>query len=58
MAFVAFLALCLRALLVWENGRLDKKHGTTAEREAQRQEGKGEALTSEENYGADFRYVL
>lgn len=54
MGFVTFLALCLRVLLAWENRRLDEKYGTKAEREA----GGGEKAISEENYGADFRYVL
>lgn len=58
MGFVTFLALCLRVLLAWENRRLDEKYGTIAEREEQRREGKGEKIVSEENYGADFRYVL
>lgn len=58
MGFVTFLALCLRVLLVWENRRLDEKYGTKAEREAQMAGGDGEKFISEENYGADFRFVL
>ncbi|BAE57319.1 unnamed protein product [Aspergillus oryzae RIB40] len=56
MFFTMILALTLRTLLVWENRRLDKQHGTQAEREA-RGWNKGENV-AEENYGAGFRYVL
>ncbi|KAL1966335.1 hypothetical protein VTN77DRAFT_4688 [Rasamsonia byssochlamydoides] len=55
MFFTTFLALSLRTLLAWENRRLDKRHGTRA---AQREDEKGQIATAEENYGADFRYVL
>ncbi|GAB1202965.1 hypothetical protein APSETT445_001589 [Aspergillus pseudonomiae] len=53
MFFTMILALALRTLLVWENRRLDKQHGTQAEREA-RGWNKGENI-AEENYGAGFR---
>ncbi|KAE8334925.1 hypothetical protein BDV24DRAFT_171785 [Aspergillus arachidicola] len=53
MFFTMILALILRTLLVWENRRLDKQHGTQAEREA-RGWNKGENV-AEENYGAGFR---
>ncbi|KAE8319674.1 major facilitator superfamily domain-containing protein [Aspergillus transmontanensis] len=53
MFFTMILALALRTLLVWENRRLDKQHGTQAEREA-RGWNKGENV-AEENYGAGFR---
>ncbi|KAB8242054.1 major facilitator superfamily domain-containing protein [Aspergillus flavus] len=53
MFFTMILALTLRTLLVWENRRLDKQHGTQAEREA-RGWNKGENV-AEENYGAGFR---
>ncbi|KNG80655.1 MFS transporter, partial [Aspergillus nomiae NRRL 13137] len=55
MFFTMILALALRTLLVWENRRLDKRHGTQAEREA-RGWNKGENV-AEENYGAGFRLV-
>ncbi|KAE8324109.1 major facilitator superfamily domain-containing protein [Aspergillus sergii] len=53
MFFTMILALILRTLLEWENRRLDKQHGTQAEREA-RGWNKGENV-AEENYGAGFR---
>lgn len=53
MFFVAFLALSLRTLLVWENRQLDKKYGPKEEQ----QNGKGQPV-AEENYGPAFRYVL
>ena len=53
--FNALLALTLRTLLVWENARLDKKHGlVNGGRD-------GKAATGEaavENYGPSFRFVL
>lgn len=53
MFFTTVLALSLRCLLVWENWRLDKRYGTRDER------GTGEKeVIAEENYGADFRFVL
>ncbi|EHA19396.1 hypothetical protein ASPNIDRAFT_208615 [Aspergillus niger ATCC 1015] len=57
MFFTVILALALRTLLVWENRRLDKKYGTAAERAAQATS-KGDLTLGEENYGADYRYVL
>ncbi|GKZ77531.1 hypothetical protein AnigIFM56816_011266 [Aspergillus niger] len=57
MFFTVILALALRTLLVWENRRLDKKYGTAAERAAQATL-KGDLTLGEENYGADYRYVL
>jgi retrograde regulation protein 2 len=56
MFFTVILALALRTLLVWENRRLDKQHGTLAEREARGWD-KNEAI-AEENYGAGFRFML
>ncbi|GKZ38432.1 hypothetical protein AbraIFM66950_010625, partial [Aspergillus brasiliensis] len=57
MFFTVILALSLRTLLVWENRRLDKKYGTAAEKAAQATS-KGDLTLGEENYGAEFRYVL
>ncbi|KAA8644402.1 hypothetical protein EYZ11_002777 [Aspergillus tanneri] len=54
MFLTTILALSLRALLMWENRQLDKKHGTKAQREAKL--GWNEVAT--ENYGGGFRYVL
>ena len=58
--FTGFLALCLRTLLVWENKKLDLKHGSQLELQV------GEDMdpqriptdVGEENYGPSFRYVL
>lgn len=59
MFFNTFLALSLRTLLVWENGRLDKKYGTVEERRAAKKESEAsEFVAAEENYGADYRYML
>lgn len=58
MFFTTFLAICLRMLLAWENKKLDQKYGTKEERLAQQGATKTEGPTAEENYGADFRYVL
>lgn len=58
MFFTTFLALSLRALLAWENKRLDQKYGTKAEREARKAGEKEGVVTPEENYGPDFRFVL
>ena len=58
--FTAFLALGLRALLVWENKKFDEKygsvlaratHGTTTSMHETSEIG-------EENYGPTFRYIL
>ncbi|QKX59346.1 uncharacterized protein TRUGW13939_06480 [Talaromyces rugulosus] len=59
MFFNTFLTISLRSLLVWENGRLDKKYGTADERQAAKKESEGiEFAAAEENYGADYRYML
>ncbi|KAL8872800.1 MAG: hypothetical protein Q9174_001631 [Haloplaca sp. 1 TL-2023] len=58
--FTGFVALCLRTLLVWENKKLDLKHGSKVELQS------GESTIArgiptdagEENYGPSFRYVL
>lgn len=61
--FCCFLALTLRTLLVWENKKLDREHGTVAQQKlvmqeaAARGEGKGQEVAVE-NYGPLFRYVL
>ena len=57
--FTGILAFALRSLLVWENGKLDKKHGPKKERSDQ-PEASGEASSNwgDENYGPRFRYVL
>ena len=57
MFFTVVLALSLRTLLVWENRRLDKQYGTVAER-AERATSKETFALGEENYGAEYRYVL
>lgn len=54
MFFTTLLALSLRFLLAWENRRLDQRYGPKIEGDLS----KGEALLAEENYGANFRYVL
>lgn len=61
--FCCFLALTLRTLLVWENKKLDRQHGTVAQQKLAMQEAaaRGESKGQEvavENYGPLFRYVL
>ncbi|CAO1597323.1 hypothetical protein XANCAGTX0491_001137 [Xanthoria calcicola] len=58
--FTAFLAMGLRILLVWENKKLDQKHGPKS-----KISGRGatdpasmETAVCEENYGPNFRFVL
>ncbi|KAJ5567195.1 hypothetical protein N7535_006501 [Penicillium sp. DV-2018c] len=51
MFFTTFLALCLRILLVWENRRLDKQYGPPGQT-------KLDVPVAEDNYGANYRYVL
>jgi hypothetical protein len=58
MFFTTFLAIALRTLLAWENKKLDQQYGTKEERLARQGATKVEGPTGEENYGADFRYVL
>ncbi|KAH8705552.1 putative MFS transporter [Talaromyces proteolyticus] len=59
MFFSTFLTLSLRFLLVWENRQLDQKYGTWEERQAaQKEAGEMDFTAAEENYGANFRYVL
>jgi len=53
MLFNSFLAISLRALLVWENKKLDAKYGVIEKTI----EGKGQ-VTGLENDGPNFRYVL
>jgi hypothetical protein len=52
MFFTALLALSLRVLLIFENRALEKKYGPRIE------ETKSTAPVAEDNYGANFRYVL
>ena len=58
--FNGFLALALRALLVRENRKLDREHGTNAEQKAERERSHDnmESHVAEENYGPSFRYIL
>ena len=58
--FVTFLALALRALLVWQNRKLDEKYGYSIKKMNGRrdEERREENAVGEENYGAEFRYVL
>jgi hypothetical protein len=59
--FNGFLALGLRCLLVWENGRLDRKYGVVERGGVKRGVGdgpRGRAGIGEENDGPGFRYVL
>lgn len=58
MFFNTFLTLSLRTLLVWENKQLDKKYGTAEERQAAKKDEGTEFAAAEENYGADYRYML
>ena len=58
--FTGFLAFALRLLLVYENKKLDREHGTLEEIIARRtgDASAHESLEGEENYGASFRNVL
>ncbi|KAL6710534.1 hypothetical protein ACN47E_008582 [Coniothyrium glycines] len=63
MFLFCLLALLLRALLVWENKKLDKKYGIVAQQKsamhADRSRGGGDkGVVGVENYGPMFRYVL
>lgn len=58
MFFTTFLTACLRTLLVWENKKLDQKYGTLDERVAQQGDIKTDVPAGEENYSAEFRYIL
>ena len=47
MFFTTVLAVLLRTLLVWENKKLDAKHGQSHEQ-----------TEANEDYGPGFRFVL
>lgn len=53
MLFNGFLAIVLRTLLVWENKKLDKKHGAF-----EKSSDMTSSATGIENDGPNFRYVL
>jgi hypothetical protein len=63
--FTALLALALRTLLVWENGKLDREYGTVEDQQRAVDEkkrtsavsGKEGMAVGVENYGPLFRYV-
>lgn len=58
MFFTTLLALGLRTMLVWENRKLDKKYGSTGVGDGAREgDQKGEPV-AEENYGANYRFML
>ena len=57
--FTGFLAFALRCLLVWENQKLDKTHGSRTNRVVDRPDRQGQEIeVGVENYGPAFRYVL
>lgn len=58
--FTAFLALGLRILLVWENKKLDQRHGPKSKipRRDATDPASMETAVGEENYGPNFRFVL
>lgn len=58
MFFTTLLALGLRFLLVWENKQLDKQYGSVAERTTGAAGEKVDETVGEENYGANYRYML
>jgi hypothetical protein len=64
MFFTTFLVIVLRTLLVWENKKLDRKHGTLAQQKQAMQEagqaagGETKQAVAVENYGPLFRFVL
>lgn len=51
MLFNSTLALGLRCLLKWENGKLDERYGVL-------EKGKGDVGLGEENEGPRYRYIL
>ena len=54
--FTGVLAFGLRCLLVWENHKLDKVHGSNKNRAINQPGGEGqESGVGEENYGPTFR---
>ena len=53
MFFTTLVALGQRLLLVWENGKLDKKYNDSREGEKYQK-----GAIAIENYGPNFRYVL
>lgn len=54
--FTGLLALGLRCLLVWENRKLDKVHGSNKDKVVNRPGVEGpESEVGEENYGPSFR---
>ncbi|KAI9701865.1 MAG: hypothetical protein M1836_001209 [Candelina mexicana] len=55
MFFNGFLAISLRTLLAWENKKLDQKYGPKGAQGDVIEFGTG---IGEENYGANYRYVL
>lgn len=52
MFFTAFLAVCLRVLLVYENRGLEQKYGPRVE------DSMSDVPVAEDNYGPHFRFVL
>ena len=63
MLFNGFLAFGLRCLLMWENKKLDRKHGAVGRvggdgKVADGVSGVGVARVGDENDGPRFRYVL
>ena len=57
--FTGVLAFGLRCLLVWENRKLDRVHGSNMNRVVNQPGGEGQASeVGEENYGPTFRYIL
>ena len=60
MFFAAIVSLALRVLLVWENGRLDRKYGggSTPIKDEIRTPDEEDSSVGVEDYGPRFRYVL
>ena len=57
--FTGALAFGLRMLLVWENGKLDKKYGSNMDRPVNQPDADGRgSKAGEENYGPTFRFIL
>ena len=57
--FTGFLAFGLRCLVVWENQKLDKTHGSLTNRVVNPPDRQGQEIeVGVENYGPAFRYVL
>ena len=57
--FTGILAFGLRCLLLYENRKLDEKHGPVKDQPMNQHGAEGEEMgVGEENYGPKFRFIL